>query len=141
MPRERMLRCGMQYSSPGLQRANPLIRFVLFWAVHTLMLWVASQVFSSVHFDGWEALLVAGLLFGIVNATLKPILVILTAPITILTLGLFLLVINALMLLLTAWLIPGFHLAGGFWQAVLVALFMSILSFLINLLFGLSKSR
>jgi len=136
-----MLRCGMQSSNPGLQRVNPLIRFLLFWAVHTLMLWVASQVFSSVRFDGWEALLVAGLLFGIVNATLKPILVILTAPITVLTLGVFLLVINALMLLLTAWLIPGFHLAGGFWQAVLVAFFMSVLSFLINLLFGLSKSR
>jgi len=136
-----MLRCGMQSSNPGLRRANPLIRFLLFWSVHTLMLWVASQVFSSVRFDGWEALLIAGLLFGIVNATLKPILVILTAPITILTLGVFLLVINALMLLLTAWLIPGFHLTGGFWQAVLVALFMSVLSFLINLLFGLSKSR
>jgi putative membrane protein len=121
--------------------ANPLVRFVLFWAVNTLTLWVAGQVFNSVRFDGWEALLVAGLLFGIVNATLKPILVVLTAPITVLTLGLFLLVINAVMLLLTAWLVPGFHLYGGFWRAVLVALFVSVFSFLINLLFGLSKTR
>jgi putative membrane protein len=124
-----------------MPHANPLVRFVLFWAVNTLTLWVAGQVFNSVRFDGWEALLVAGLLFGIVNATLKPILVVLTAPITVLTLGLFLLVINAVMLLLTAWLVPGFHLYGGFWRAVLVALFVSVFSFLINLLFGLSKTR
>ena len=129
-----MLDCGMQ-------RANPLVRFLLFWAVHTLTLWVAGQVFSNVRFDGFQALLVAGLLFGLVNATLKPILVILTAPITVVTLGLFLLVINALMLMLTAWLVPGFHLTGGFWHTVLVALFISVLSFLVNLLFGLSRQR
>jgi putative membrane protein len=124
-----------------MQNPSPLVRFILFWAINTLTLWVAGQVFSSVRFDGWQALLVAGLLFGIVNAILKPILVILTAPITILTLGLFLLVINALMLLLTAWLVPGFHHYGGFWRAVLVALFVSVFSFLIHLLFGLAKRR
>ena len=124
-----------------MQRANPVVRFLLFWAVNTLTLWVAGQVFYSVRFDGWQALLAAGLLFGIVNATLKPILLILTAPITVLTLGLFLLVINALMLLLTAWLVPGFYLYGGFWRAVLVALFVSVFSFFINLLFGLSHPR
>jgi putative membrane protein len=117
------------------------VRLLLFWAVNTLALWVAGQVFNSVRFEGWLALVVAGLLFGIVNAALKPILVILTAPITVLTLGLFLLVINALMLLLTAWLVPGFHLYGGFWRAVPVALFVSVFSFLINLLFGFSKPR
>jgi putative membrane protein len=129
-----MLNCGMRH-------ANPLVRFLLFWAVNTLTLWVASQVLPSVHFDGFQALLVAGLLFGLVNATLKPILLILTLPITVLTLGLFLLVINALMLMLTAWLVPGFHLTGGFWHAVLVALFVSVLSFFVNLLFGLSRQR
>jgi putative membrane protein len=129
-----MLNCGMR-------RANPLVRFLLFWAVHTLTLWVAGQVFSTVHFDGLQALLVAGLLFGLVNATVKPFLVILTAPITVVTLGLFLLVINALMLMLTAWLVPGFHLTGGFWHTVLIALFVSVLSFLVNLLFGLSRQQ
>jgi len=124
-----------------MQQASPLVRFLLFWAVNTLTLWVAGQVFNSVRFDGWQALLVAGLLFGIVNATLKPILIILTAPITVLTLGAFLLVINAAMLMLTVWLVPGFHLYGGFWRALLVALFVSAFSFLINLLFGLSKPR
>jgi len=129
-----MLNCGMP-------RANPLVRFLLFWAFHTLTLWAAGQVFSTVRFAGFQALLIAGLLFGLVNAIVKPILVILTAPITVLTLGLFLLVINALMLMLTAWLVPGFHLTGGFWHTVLVALFVSVLSFLLNLLFGLSRRQ
>jgi len=124
-----------------MQRANPLLRLLLFWGGNTLMLWVVEQVFSSVRFEGWSALLVSGLLFGLVNATLKPILVILTAPVTVVTLGLFLLVINALMLLLTAWLVPGFLFRGGFWHAVLVALFISLLSFAINLTFGLSKPK
>jgi putative membrane protein len=61
------------------------------------------------------------------------VLVVLTLPVTVLTLGLFLLVINALILLLVAWVVPGFHVAG-FWQAVLVALFISVFSFILNLL-------
>jgi putative membrane protein len=129
-----MLNCAMH-------RANPLVRFLLFWASHTAMLWAASRVFPTVHFDGMQALLVAGLLFGLVNATVKPILVILTLPITLLTLGLFLLVINALMLMLTAWLVPGFHLSGSFWNTLLVAFFVSVLSVLLNLLFGLQRAR
>lgn len=126
-----MLRCRVP-------NANPLARFLWFWAANTLVLWVAAQIFPGVRFSGWEALLVSGLLFGLVNATLKPILVILTAPITVVTLGLFLLVINALMLLLTAWLVPGFRV-GGFWQALLVALFISVFLFLVNQLFAFSK--
>jgi len=116
-----------------MRNANPLVRFLLFWAVNTLSLWVTGQIFAGMRFDGWTAVLVSGLLFGLVNATLKPILVILTAPITILTLGLFLLVINALLLLLVAWLVPGFHL-NGFWYALLVSIFVSVFSFLVNTL-------
>ena len=124
-----------------MQHTTPLVRFILFWAVNTLTLWVAGQVFNGVRFDGWQALLASGLLFGIVNATVRPIFVILTAPITILTLGLFLLVINALMLWLTATLVPGFHLLGGFWRVLVAALFISVLSFVIHMLFGLAKRR
>jgi putative membrane protein len=110
-----------------------LLNFLVFWGVHTLLLWVASQLFASVRFDTPAALLVSGLLFGVANALLKPLLVLLTLPITVLTLGLFLLVINACILLLVAWLVPGFHLAG-FWPAVGVGLFISVLSFVLNLL-------
>jgi putative membrane protein len=122
-----------------MRNPNPVVRFLLFWAVNTLVLWVAAQIFSSaVRFDTLQALIVSGLLFGLINATLKPIMVIVTLPITLLTLGLFLLVINALMLMLTAWLVPGFHL-GGFWYAMLVSIFISVFSFIVTVMLGLKK--
>jgi len=121
-----------------MRTTNPLLRFLLFWALNTLVLWVASQIFSSVRFDSVQALIVSGLVFGLINATLKPIMVIVTLPITLLTLGLFLLVINALILMLTAWLVPGFHLAG-FGNALLVAIFISVFSFVLNVMLGLKR--
>jgi putative membrane protein len=117
-----------------------MIRFLVFWGVNTLLLWVASELFASVHYDGLGALLVAGLLFGIAHTVIKPILVILTLPVTVLTLGLFLLVINALILLLVAFVVPGFTVAG-FWPAVGVALFISVLNLLLNMLFGLQRTK
>jgi putative membrane protein len=117
-----------------------LTSFVVFWGLHTLLLWVASQLFASVRFDTPAALLVSGLLFGIANAVLKPLLVVFTLPITVLTLGLFLLVINACILLLVAWLVPGFHLAG-FWPAVGVGLFISVFSFVLNLMLASGRRQ
>ena len=109
------------------------MRFFVFWFLNTLVLWVADTLFDSVSFSGYAALLVSGLLFGIAQALIKPVLVVLTLPITILTLGLFLLVINAVILLLVAWLVPGFHLAG-FWPAVGVGVFISVFGFVLNLM-------
>ena len=111
--------------------SNPIVRFLLFWGLNVLVLWVSDQLFESVRFDSLSALVLSGLLFGMAHAFIKPLLVLLTLPITVLTLGLFLLVINALILLLVAWAVPGFHVAG-FWPAVLVALFISIFSFLLS---------
>lgn len=129
----------MPNANPPMRNANPVVRFILFWAVNTLVLWVAAQIFSSVvRFDTVQALIVSGLLFGLINATLKPIMVIVTLPITLLTLGLFLLVINALVLMLTAWLVPGFHLSG-FWYALLVSIFISLFSFIVTVMLGLKK--
>jgi putative membrane protein len=108
------------------------IRFLVFWGVNTLVLWVADMLFASVGFTSYGALLVSGLLFGIAHAVLKPVLILLTLPVTILTLGLFLLVINAVILLLIAWLVPGFTVAG-FWPAVGVGLFVSVFGFALNL--------
>jgi putative membrane protein len=109
------------------------LRFLAFWLINTLVLWVADVLFRSVQFTGYAALVASGLLFGIAQTVVKPVLVLLTLPITILTLGLFLLVINALILLLVAWLVPGFQLAG-FWPAVGVGLFISVFSFVLNLM-------
>ena len=112
-----------------------LLRFGVFWAVNVLLLWVASSLFTNaVRFDSVNALVLAALLFGIAHAILKPILIVLTLPITVLTLGLFLIVINALLLLLVAWVVPGFHVAG-FWPAAGVSLFISVFSFALSLLF------
>jgi len=112
---------------------NVLLRFLVFWGLNVLVLWVASELFSSIQFSSTSTMLVSGLLFGVAHAVLKPILIVLTLPVTVLTLGLFLIVINALILLFVAWIVPGFHVAG-FWQAVLVALFISVFSFILNLL-------
>ena len=79
-------------------------------------------------------------MLGIVNTFLKPMLVILTLPLSILTLGLFVLVINALMLLLVAWLVPGFIVAG-FWSGFPVAIFVSVFSFILNAMIGFNKVR
>jgi putative membrane protein len=112
---------------------NAVLRFIAFWLLNTLVLWVADYLFDSMSFTSTTSLLVSGLVFGIAHAVLKPLLVLLTLPITLLTLGLFVLIINAVILLLVAWVVPGFTVTG-FWNAVGVALFISIFSFLLNLL-------
>ena len=88
-------------------------------------LWLASKIVSGVMFNSTETLIAAALLLGIVNAFVRPVIVILTLPVTLLTLGLFLLVINALMILLVAWFLPGFMVAG-FWSAVGAAIIVSL---------------
>jgi putative membrane protein len=115
-----------------------VIRFVLFWAVNTLSLWIADELFDGIGFASTEALVLSGLVLGIVNTFLKPILVILTLPITVLTLGLFLLVINGLTLFLVARMVDGFHLAG-FGTAIGIALAVSVISLFLNALIGLRE--
>lgn len=113
-----------------------LMNFLALWAVETLSLWVASVLFpAGIAFEGPDALAVAGLLLGIANTLVKPLLVIVTLPITVLTLGLFIPIVNALVLLLIAWLVPGFAI-GGFWAGVGIALFVSVFSFALNRLIG-----
>lgn len=86
--------------------------FLIRLIVVALSLALAARLVPGFHVDGWVTLLLASLLFGVVNAVLKPILVFLTFPITLVTLGLFLIILNAAMLGLTAWLLPGFAIAG-----------------------------
>ena len=117
---------------------HPLVRFLIFWGVNTLSLWVADDLFDGIAFESARALFIAGLMLGLVNTFLKPLLLILTLPLTILTLGFFVLVLNALMLLLVAWLVPGFVVAG-FWSGFFVALFVSLFSFIVNSLIGYNK--
>lgn len=104
-----------------------MVGFLLRAAITALGLWVASEIFAGLGFDSVSQLVVAALLLGIVNAVVRPLAFILTLPITVLTLGLFLLVLNAAMVGLVAWIVPGFHIAG-FWTAVGAALVVSLVS-------------
>jgi len=113
--------------------SKALLRFVLHWAATALSLWVASQVFEGIRFADAHALIVAALVLGFANAIVRPLLIVLTLPLTVLTLGLFLLVINALMLLLVAALVEGFGVAG-FGTALVAGIFISITSYCIGAL-------
>ena len=94
-------------------------------------LWLASKIVSGIGFDSNGTLIAAALLLGIVNAFVRPIIVILTLPITLLTLGIFLLVINALMIELVAYFLPGFIVAG-FWPAIFAAIVVSLTSWVMS---------
>jgi putative membrane protein len=124
----------------GFMLNQPLVRFLLFWAINTLSLWVADDVFDTISFATPQSLFIAGLMLGIINVFLKPLLVILTLPLSIITFGLFVLIINALMLLLVAWLVPGF-VVTGFWSGFFVAIFVSVFSFILNSVIGYNKVK
>ena|SRR5690242_8688333 len=111
-----------------------LYAFLAHWALMTLLLWITSHVFKGVSYSSAGALWVAALLLGLVNAVVRPILIVLTLPLTVITLGLFLLVINALMLMLVSGLVKGFKV-NGFWTALFASLFMVILSLIFNAAF------
>ena len=106
------------------------MRFVIRLLVNAAALWVATQLVSGVVFNGdWLTLLAVALVFGVVNAVVRPVTKLVTFPFIILTLGLFLLVINGLMLMLTSavsgWLGLGFDVRGfgaAFWGALVVSL-------------------
>ncbi|MGH8679869.1 MAG: phage holin family protein [Burkholderiales bacterium] len=109
-----------------------VLNFIFHWCFLTLALWLASVVFHGVVFTSAKALWISALLLGFANAVVKPFLILFTLPITVVTFGLFLLVINALMLLLVSNLVKGFKLSG-FWTALFASVFISLLSFAIEL--------
>ena len=113
--------------------AYRLLIFLVKLGINALALLLAAQIFHKIWFDNQQATFIAALVLALVNTYLRPLVVILTLPINILTLGLFTLVINGLMLELVSWIIPAFHVEG-FWTAVGGALVISIVSCLLNLL-------
>jgi putative membrane protein len=110
--------------------------FVLRAVISAIGLWIATRWVPGIRIDNAGTLVLAGLLLGVVNAIVRPILIILTLPITILSLGLFLLVVNAAMVALVAWMLPGFHLYGGFWSALETALIVWITGWMGSWLIG-----
>jgi len=108
-----------------------LYDFLLHWGVMSLSLWVASYVFNGLTFSSKSSLLVSALMLGFANAIVRPILVFLTLPLTLLTFGLFLLVINALVIMLVAAVVKGFKVSG-FWTAFFASIFIAAFSFFIE---------
>ncbi len=112
-----------------------MVGFLLRAAITAVGLWVASELLSGMTFDSTSKLIVAAIVLGVVNAFVRPLAFILTLPITIVTLGLFLLVLNAGMVALVAWLVPGFQVAG-FWTALGAAVIVSLVSWAASSVIG-----
>ena len=108
-----------------------LTPFLLHWAITSFSLWLASHLFKGIRFGSTGALVVSALLLGLANAVVRPLLVVLTLPLTLVTFGLFLLVINALMLMLVAKLVSGFKV-DGFWTALWASMFIALLSLVLG---------
>lgn len=111
---------------------------VLHWLLNAAALWTAAWLLPGLHFSGTlvDLLLVAAV-FGVVNSLVKPVLTVLTCPLIVLTLGLFTLIINAVMLLLTGWVSATWNLGftvGGFWAAFWGGLVVGVVSIVLTLL-------
>ena len=113
-----------------------MTRFIIRALISAIGLWIATRWIAGIRIDNAGTLVLAGLLLGVVNAIVRPVLVILTLPITILSLGFFLLIVNAAMVALVAWVLPGFHIYGGFWSAFATALVVWIIGWLGSWLIG-----
>ena len=101
------------------------------WLILTVAIMLTSYLMKGIHVTGFLSALSAAAILGILNAFFRPVLVILTLPINILSLGLFTFVINAALLMMVSGLISGF-VVKGFWSAVLGSLMISIVSWLLN---------
>ncbi len=104
---------------------------LLRWLILTVAIIIASYLLEGIHVSGFFSAFFAAAILGILNALFRPILIILTLPINILTLGLFTFIINALMLTMVSGVIPGFEVYG-FWTAIFGSLIISIVSWLLN---------
>jgi putative membrane protein len=113
-------------------------RFLIHWLVIALALWVTAYILPGVHIESNQALAIAAIVLGLVNALVRPILTILTLPITILTLGLFYLLVNGFTFLLASKIVPGFGVSS-YWWAVLGALIVSIVSSFVGSFFDEKK--
>jgi putative membrane protein len=107
------------------------MRLLLVWLINTAALLALPYLMSSINVDSFGAALIAALILGLVNTFIRPLLIILTLPVTLLTLGLFILVINGLLFWAVGSWIQGFHVAG-FWSGVAGAILYSIISWALS---------
>jgi putative membrane protein len=121
--------------SPGLKK------FIQSWFINTLAVLVAVYIVNGIHYRKPLDLCVASLLLGILNAILRPIIMFLALPLLIFTLGLFMLVINALLLYFVGFILQPHFYVDGFWSAFWGALIISIVSLILNTLTGTGNAR
>jgi putative membrane protein len=117
-----------------------MISFLTHWLVLAVALLVTTRIVAGVSVDSYGTLAVAALVIGFVNALVRPLLVVLSLPLTVLTLGLFYLVVNGACFMLAAWLVSGFEVAS-WWAAILGAFVMSIVGWLIGLVVSPAPRR
>ncbi len=109
------------------------MRLLLIWAINAAALFALPYLMTSIRVDSVGTAIIAALVLGLVNALIRPILVLLTLPVTLLTLGLFIFVINGLMFWAVSQMVGGFHVAG-FWSAVGGAILYSVISWILSAL-------
>lgn len=131
--------------SSGYPRATPsrgsrAVEFVVRWLITAAAVWVAAALIGGIHLDGWRSTLLVALILGLLNAYLKPLLVIGALPALIMTLGFFLILINTALLALTAWIAGKFDSikfeVDGFWSAFFGAVLISLVSFVLSRIFN-----
>ena len=115
-----------------------MTRLMLKWALNSFALFIVMKTISGIQIDRFQDLLLATLVIGLLNVFLRPVIILLTLPVTVLTLGLFTLVINGLIFYMAANLVPGFHVAG-FGSAFIAALLFTLFSSVLNMFFGTKK--
>lgn len=113
--------------------------FLIRWVLTVFGLWVALRLFGGIEDGGLGSFLLAGLIFSIVNSIVKPIVTIFSLPMILLTLGLFVLVVNGIMVWITVLVVPGLEI--GFWPAVGAGIVMSLVNHLVNVMQQSYNSR
>lgn len=109
-----------------------LVRWILSLVIYAIALLAVDQLFESFTIDGFGNALLASLIISILNVIVRPILVFFTLPITIVTFGLFLIVINAITLMLTQWFMGDVFIIDGFLMAIIAAIIISIITMILN---------
>jgi len=116
------------------------MKLLLIWLLNALALLTVAYVLPGIRVDGFTAALIAALILGLINTLLRPLLILLTLPVTVVTLGLFILVINGLLFWFAGSVLKGFEVSG-FWVGVLGALLYSIFSSVLAMIFFEKKSK
>ncbi|MEO6423152.1 MAG: phage holin family protein [Candidatus Nitrotoga sp.] len=116
------------------------MRIILIWIINALALLAVAYLLPGIHVNGFISALIAALVLGLINTLLRPLLILFTLPVTVLSLGLFILVINGLLFWFAGSVLEGFEV-NGFWAGVMGALLYSALSFFLSLLLRQNDSQ